>query len=356
MKSPYLSEKYRALKAYVPGEQPQDRKYIKLNTNESPYPPSEGVRAVLNAQNAERLPLYPDPEATALRTALADSFGVSVENVTVSNGSDDVLNFIFMAYGPDRKAAFPDITYGFYGVFCELHGVEYEKIPLKDDFTVAPDDYIGGKRLVVIANPNAPTGLALPTDEIERIVKGSPDSVVVIDEAYVDFGGESAVPLTKKYKNLIVVGTFSKSRSLAGARLGYAVADESLIADLTLIKFSTNPYDVDHITQLVGAAAVADDAYYTENCKRIIGTRTAFTEALTSLGFDVLPSKTNFIFARHPDIEGKLIFEKLRERGVLVRRFDNERIKDYNRITIGTAQDMKTVAAVMSDIVRENII
>ncbi len=351
MTSPYLSKKYSSLKAYVPGEQPKDKRYIKLNTNESPYPPSEGVREVLNAQNAARLPLYPDPEATALRSALAESFGVGIENVAVSNGSDDVLNFVFMAYGADRKAVFPDLTYGFYSVFCELHGIDYEKIPLKDDFTVDPDEYIGGKRLVVIANPNAPTGLALPKSEIERIVTGSPDSVVLIDEAYVDFGGESAVPLTKKYKNLIVVGTFSKSRSLAGARLGYAVADESLIADLTLLKYSTNPYDIDYITQLVGAAAVADATYYKENCRRIIETRTAFTEALEALGFEVLPSKTNFVLAKHPTVEGKLIFDKLRDAGILVRRFDNERIKDYNRITVGTREDMKTVADAISKII-----
>lgn len=354
-KSPYLSEKYRSLSAYVPGEQPKDKRYIKLNTNESSYPPSDGVRAVMTPDAANTLALYPDPEATALRAALADGFGVGAENVTVSNGSDDILNFVFMAYGPDRGAAFPDITYGFYQVFCELHGIDYKKVPLKNDFTVDPDDYMGCGRLIVIANPNAPTGLALPLCEIERIVSENTDSVIVIDEAYVDFGGESAVPLTKKYKNLIVIGTFSKSRSLAGARLGYAVADETLISDLTLLKYSTNPYDVDSITQRIGAAAVADDAYYKANCRRIIETREEFTQSLCGMGFEVLPSKTNFVFARHPDVCGEAIYRKLRERGVLVRHFDSPRIKEYNRITIGTESDMKTVAAVISEIVRENV-
>ncbi len=352
--STYLSGKYKNLVAYVPGEQPKDRRYIKLNTNESPYPPSEGVIAVLSSGTAERLPLYPDPEVTELRRALADRLGVSVENVAVTNGSDDALNFVFMAYGGDRPAVFPDITYGFYKIFCGLHGVFYTEIPLKSDFSIDINDYIGEKRLAVIANPNAPTGLSLTQDAIEAIVSQSPDSVIVIDEAYVDFGGETAVPLTKKYKNLIVIGTFSKSRSLAGARLGYAVADESLIADLTLLKYSMNPFDIDYVAQKIGTAAVIDDEYYMSNCRRIIGTREKFSSSLAALGFEVIPSRTNFVFAKHGTIPGKLIFDRLRESGILVRRFDGERTKDYNRITIGTAEDMETVTEVIARIVDEN--
>ncbi len=352
--SKFLSLKYKSLTAYVPGEQPKDRRYIKLNTNESPYPPSDGVKAVLCAETAERLPLYPDPDATEVRHALAERFGVELENVAVTNGSDDALNFAFMAYGGDRRALFPDITYGFYSIFCDVNGVEYEKIPLLPDFSVCSDDYIGGKNLVVIANPNAPTGLALPIAEIERIVKESPESIVVIDEAYVDFGGETAIPLTKKYKNLLVVGTFSKSRSLAGARLGYAVGDKSLIADLTLLKYSTNPFDVDCIAQMIGKAAILDDGYYMANCRRIIKTRDKFAAHLTSLGFEVLPSKTNFVFVKHKTIGGKVIFDALRKEGILVRRFDGERTREYNRITVGTEEDMEKVADAIEKIVREN--
>ncbi len=351
--SEFLSTKYKKLVAYVPGEQPRDRRYIKLNTNESPYPPSDGVRAVLSPETADRLPLYPDPEATELRAALAERFGVSLDSVAVTNGSDDALNFAFMAYGGDRCAVFPDITYGFYSIFCEVNGVKYEKIPLKDDFSIDPDDYIGKGRLVVIANPNAPTGLALPLAQIERIVAESPDSVIVIDEAYVDFGGETAVKLTEKYKNLLVIGTFSKSRSLAGARLGYAVGAPSLIADLTLLKYSTNPFDVDMIAQKIGKAAIEDDEYYMANCRRIIKTRERFAERLQELGFEVLPSSTNFVFAKHKTIDGKAIFDALRERGILVRRFDGERTRDYNRITVGTEEDMQTVADAMTEIVNE---
>lgn len=351
--SRYFAKKYDSLDAYVPGEQPRDRKYIKLNTNESPFPPSDGVIAAADRTAIESLSLYPDPEATLLRDKLAAYHGVERKNVFVSNGSDDILNFAFMAFGIDSGAAFPDITYGFYRVFCALHGIDFVEVPLADDFTVRADDYVGIGRFVVIANPNAPTGINLPLSEVERIVAGNPDTVVLIDEAYVDFGGTSAVPLTKKYDNVLVVGTYSKSRSMAGARLGFAIGNEGLIADLGTLKYSTNPYDVDTLTQKMGAAAVDDAAYYLHNCKKIIAVRDDFTNELYTMGFSVLDSSTNFVFAEHESIDGETVYAELRRHGILVRHFSGERIRNYNRITIGTEADMKAVAEALRKITQK---
>lgn len=351
--SRYFSEKYKSLKAYVPGEQPRDRKYIKLNTNESPYPPSPGVLKAAGEDTVRSLALYPDPDANILRDKLAAYYGVGRENVFVSNGSDDILNFAFMAFGTDKGAAFPDITYGFYKVFCQLHGIDYVTVPLTEDFTVNTEAHKANGRFNVIANPNAPTGIALPLDEIESIVASNPDTVTVVDEAYVDFGGDSAVPLTKKYDNVVIVGTYSKSRSMAGARLGFAIANEDLIRDLGTLRYSTNPYDVNTLTQKLGAIAIDEAEYYVDNCRKIMNTREAFTRDLTEMGFSVLPSKTNFVFARHPEISGEAVYSELRARGILVRHFTDERIKDYNRITIGTEEDMKTVAAMLREITQK---
>lgn len=350
----YLAKKYESLDAYVPGEQPRDRKYIKLNTNESPYPPSEKVLGAIKTADVESLRLYCDPEATILRDKLAEYYGVERKNVFVSNGSDDVLNFSFMAYAADKGAAFADITYGFYKVFCALHEIDAKIIPLADDFSVNADDYIGLDRFIAIANPNAPTGLSLPTSEVERILLGNPESVVLIDEAYVDFGGEEAIPLIKKYKNLIVTGTYSKSRSMAGARLGFAIADEELIKGLEKLKYSTNPYDVNALTQILGAATIDDAEYYKDKCRRIIETRESFTQAIVPLGFSVLPSKTNFVFAKHESISGDEIYSELRKRGILVRHFTGERIREYNRITIGTPEDMQAVVNALVEITKNN--
>lgn len=351
--SRYFSEKYKSLKAYVPGEQPRDREYIKLNTNESPYPPSPGVLKATGEDTVSSLALYPDPDANVLRNKLAEYYGVKLENVFVSNGSDDILNFAFMAFGTDKGAAFPDITYGFYKVFCRLHGIDCVEVPLAEDFTVNAEAHKANNRLNVIANPNAPTGIALPLDEIEAIVASNPDTVTVVDEAYVDFGGDSAVPLTKKYDNVIVVGTYSKSRSMAGARLGFAIANEDLIRDLGTLRYSTNPYDVNTLTQKLGAIAIDEAEYYIDNCRKIMKTREDFTCDLLDMGFSVLPSKTNFVFARHPEISGDTVYSELRARGILVRHFRDERIKDYNRITIGTEADMKTVAAALREITQK---
>ena len=272
--SRFLSEKYKTLEAYVPGEQPQDKEYIKLNTNESPYPPPEGVLSAITAQEISDLRLYPDPDCRLLRSKLAERYGLKPENIYVANGSDDILNFAFMAFAGDGgKAVFPEITYGFYPVFAALNGVEAAEIPLKEDFSIEPSDYFNAGGMVVIANPNAPTGKALSLDDISSILEANRDNVVLIDEAYVDFGARSALELLDRYENLLVVRTFSKSRSMAGARLGFAMAHPALIDDLNRIKYSTNPYDINRLTQIAGAAAIDSDQYYEGCCKAIVSTR-----------------------------------------------------------------------------------
>ena len=351
--SRFFSSKYRNLEAYTPGEQPKDMKYIKLNTNESPYPPSPSVIEAAKDE-AGRLQLYSDPESTPLVEALASLFGVDKRCVITTNGSDEVLNFAFMAFCDEgHSIAFPDISYGFYPVFANLNGIPYREIPLCDDFSINYRDYIGIGENIVIANPNAPTGLTLSISEIEEIVKTNPDNVVVIDEAYVDFGGESAIPLTKKYKNLLVTGTFSKSRSLAGARLGFGVACEELIADLNTIKYSTNPYNVNRMTMMAGYRAIVDNDYYMENCKKIIETREYTREKLIELGFRVLESKANFLFAESDDIGGEVLYLALRARGILVRHFKKEKIENFNRITVGTREEMDALISAISDILKE---
>ena len=337
--SRYLSEALRALEAYTPGEQPRDMKYVKLNTNESPYPPAPGVVEAVQAE-AGRLQLYCDPVCADLRDALAKRYGVARENVFVSNGSDDILNFAFLAFGGGKRVYFPDISYGFYKVFADLHSLPYRQIPLREDFSIDPADYRGLDGFIAIANPNAPTGMALTAAQIEGIVASNPDHVVLVDEAYVDFGAESCVPLTAKYDNLLVVQTFSKSRSMAGARLGFAIANEALIADLERVKYSTNPYSVNRMTLAAGVATLAADGICAENCRKVAQTREVTVEELRALGFEVLPSQANFVFARHPGAEGGTLYRTLKERGILVRHFDAPRISDYLRITIGTPEQM----------------
>lgn len=352
--SRFLSERLRRIEEYTPGEQPQDKKYIKLNTNESPYPPSDGVIKALDEQQIKDLRLYSDPECKRLRAEMAVLYGVGEENVFLSNGSDETLNFAFMAYG-QRGAAFADITYGFYSVFAELYGIETTVIPLKDDFTLDVGAFCGQNKLVVIANPNAPTGLDIPLSSIERIVESNPEDVVLIDEAYVDFGGSSCVELTKKYKNLLCVGTFSKSRSLAGARLGFGIASSELIGDLEKIKYSTNPYNVNRLTQIAGEYAIIDNGYYMDNCERIKEDR-AFTKAtLEDMGFTVLDSKANFLFAKSDRIGGAELYTRLKEKGVLVRHFTGERIRDFNRITIGNRAEMEIFISKVKEIVGDNV-
>ena len=340
--SRFFSPKYSNLVPYTPGEQPKNMEYIKLNTNESPFPPSKGVYEAVRCE-AEKLHLYSDPQATVITEKIAKRYGVDPSQVLVTNGSDEVLNFAFMAYGDDKKEMlFPDITYGFYTVFAELNGVKYKEVPLTSDFSVDVNDYIGKNTTIVIANPNAPTGKALPLDEIEKIVKSNPDNVVVIDEAYVDFGAKSAVSLVDKYEILLVTMTFSKSRSMAGGRIGFGIGSKAIINDLNTIKYSTNPYNVNRLSQVAGAQAIDDDEYYMDNCKKIIENREYTKKSLEALGFFVLDSSANFIFAKNDKISGKDFYLKLKEKGVLVRHFEKERIKDFARITIGTKEQMDT--------------
>ena len=331
-----------AMKPYIPGEQPQDRKYIKLNTNECPYPPSPRVLEVINNNELSSLKLYPDPEAKVLREALAEYYGVKPSQVMVGNGSDEILAFFFMAFcDEEKKVAFPDITYGFYKVFAKLFGVDALQIPLREDFSIDVKDYIGIDRNIVIANPNAPTGLYLPLEDIERILRSNPDHLVLIDEAYIDFGGRSSIELLPKYDNLLICGTFSKSRALAGARLGYSIGTPEAIEDLNKIKFSFNPYNVNRLTLLAGKAAIEDREYF-EDCRaKVIATREDTARRLKSLGFELTDSKANFLFARHPKLSGEECYLKLKEGGILVRYFDEPRTRDYVRITMGTPEEMK---------------
>lgn len=351
--SRYRDIKFSSLKEYIPGEQPQDKKYIKLNTNESPFPPSPSVIEAVNAEEVSKLNLYSDPECKALKRAIAERYRVNTENVFISNGSDEILNFAFMLYGNINGSVFPDISYGFYKVFGDLYNIEYTTAPLTDKFEIEPDDYRNAGKFVVIANPNAPTGIALALEVIEDIIKTNPDNVVLIDEAYVDFGAESAIGLINKYSNLIVCRTYSKSRSLAGARLGFAFASKELIADLELIRNSTNPYNINRLTQIAGTAAIMQDEYYMDACKEIERVRSITENELKALGFEVLPSKANFLFAKHNCIDGGELYLKLKEIGVLVRHFTNERICQYNRITIGTEEQMKAFIDTVKIILEE---
>ena len=341
--SRFFSTKYQNLDPYVPGEQPKDQKYIKLNTNESPFPPSAKAVELASAA-AKRLQLYSDPECRELTTLAASLLDVAYENVLMTNGSDEILNFAFMAFcDKDHPAVFPNITYGFYSVFAELNGVPYRQIPLKEDFTVDLNDYLGTNETVFLANPNAPTGIAIPACEIERLVASNPNRVVVIDEAYVDFGGESCVPLTKKYDNLLVTQTFSKSRSMAGARLGFGVGCAELIQDLNTVKYSTNPYNVNAMTQAAGIGSLLCDEYFKQNCNTVIENREFLIRELTALGFFCTDSKANFVFAKHPNVEGQTLYAKLRASGILVRHFQKPEIKDFNRITVGTRAEMQAL-------------
>ena len=351
--SRYRDSKFSSLKEYVPGEQPQDKKYIKLNTNESPFPPSPSVIEAVNAKEVAKLNLYSDPECKVLKKAIAERYEVKTENVFLSNGSDEILNFAFMLYGNVNGAVFPDISYGFYKVFADLYNIDYTAVPLTDSFEINPEDYKNSGKFVVIANPNAPTGIALTLDAIEGIIRSNRDNVVLIDEAYVDFGGESAISLVDKYNNLIVCRTYSKSRSLAGARLGFAFASKELISDLELIRNSTNPYNINRLTQVAGTAAIMQDDYYMNACKEIERVRAIAERELKILGFEVLPSKTNFLFAKHSNIDGGELYLRLKEKGVLVRHFTNERICQYNRITIGTEEQMNILVETIKKIMEE---
>ncbi len=352
--SRFFSNKFYKLIPYIPGEQPKKTDYIKLNTNESPFLPSDSVKEAV-AEESKRLMLYSDPECIDLREKLSKVLGVKPSEVVVTNGSDEILNFAFMAFcDENHPIVFPDITYGFYPVFANLHNIPYTEIPVKADFSIDINDYIGINKNIVIANPNAPTSLLLSISDIEKIVSSNPDNIVIIDEAYIDFGGESAIKLINRYKNLLVTGTFSKSRSLAGARLGFGVADKDLIADINTLRYSTNPYNVNRLTLKAGMAALQDNAYYMEKCKKIVDTREYTARQLENLGFEVLESFTNFLFVKSEKIDGETLYKELKRRKILVRHFSLERIKDYNRITIGTKEQMEVLIEKIKEIFKEN--
>ncbi|MBQ2048815.1 MAG: histidinol-phosphate transaminase [Spirochaetales bacterium] len=340
--SRFFSSKYARLKPYVPGEQPSDMdRYIKLNTNENPFPPSPKAIGYAHG-NTRPAQLYSDPDSVLISQAIADRYGVDRDMVMVTNGSDEILNFAFMAYTDrDNPALFADITYGFYPVFAEINASPYEIIPLREDFTLCVDDYMGRRGTVFIANPNAPTGIALPVSEIERLVKSDPDRIVVVDEAYVDFGAQSCVDLVRKYGNLLVCQTFSKSRSFAGGRLGYGIASREIIADLNTIKYSTNPYNVNNMTSAMGIGILSDEEYTRANCRTIIENREFTVNGLRKLGFRVLDSKANFIFVKSDRIDGGDFYRKMKEKGILIRHFTKERIASWCRVSIGTRENME---------------
>lgn len=351
--SRFMSARFDGLEAYVPGEQPQDMQYVKLNTNESPYPPSPEVLSAVNAAETERLNLYPDPEGKVLRGRLAERYGVEPDNVFLANGSDELLFFAFLAFcDAGRPVAFPDISYGFYPVYAQLLGLPYTEVPLREGFVLDPEDYCGLNQNIVIANPNAPTGRAVPVSGIEKIVRTNPDHVVLIDEAYVDFGGESCLPLIRKYDNLLVCQTFSKFRSLAGGRLGFGLASKGLIADLEKIKYSTNSYNINRLTTAAALATLDSHDYYVENGRKIQETRACTAAELDKLGFETLPSVTNFIFTRCRSVDGGTLYRELKARGVLVRHWDREPIRDWCRVTIGTREQMDIFLDKVREIVK----
>ena len=349
----FFSGRFKFLKEYVPGEQPKDRNYIKLNTNESPFPPSDGVKKAVEKQ-INSLNLYSDPESAVLTKTVADYYGIESEKVLMTNGSDEILNYAFAAFGGKRKFIFPDITYGFYPVFAQINRTSYKTVPLCADFSIDIKDYIGVGANIVIANPNAPTGLVLQKQDVEKIVKGNPDGVVIVDEAYIDFGGESCLSLIDKYDNILVTRTFSKSFSLAGARLGFGAGSAELIRDLKKIKYSTNPYNVNSLSAAAGIAALNDAEYYMKNCNEIKRVREKYKKQLIECGFSVTDSSANFLFAESADINGETLYLKLKENGVLVRHFSADRISNRIRITVGTDAQMQRFTETVDKIIRRN--
>ncbi len=349
--SRYLTPTLAGLSPYTPGEQPQDQQYIKLNTNESPYSPSPAVVAAVNAAEVEKLRLYSDPACAQLLAAAAEYHGLSPDEIMPGNGSDENLFFALRAFCDEQHPlAYADVTYGCYSVWCNLMHIPSHILPLEADFSIDPTKYYGLNETIVIANPNAPTGLALPRSAIEGILKANPNNVVIVDEAYVDFGGESCVPLIHQYDNLLVVQTFSKSRQLAGARLGLAMGNAALIADLNRVKFSLNPYNINQLTLKAGEAALKDTAYFDATRQKIMDTRAWTAKELANRGFSLTDSRSNFLFARTDRMEGGAFYRALKEKGILVRHFDSPRIADYLRITIGTQAQMEALIKALDEI------
>lgn len=351
--SRYWSEIVRQLEPYVPGEQPQIDGLIKLNTNESPYPPSPTIQPLLDAELAERLRLYPDPESRRLKHTIAGYYSVNPEQVFVGNGSDEVLALLFMAFFQQSKPLlYPDITYSFYKVYCQLFGIEARTIPLGDDFTLNFDDYPLENGGIIFPNPNAPTAIGKPLADIEALLQRNQESVVVVDEAYIDFGGETAISLVNRYPNLLVVQTLSKSRALAGLRVGFAVGSAELIRGLDRVKNSFNSYPLDQVAETAAIAAFEDQDYFAACCEKVITVREWTREKLQELGFSVLPSQANFLFAL-PPVDAAGLMAQLRENRIIVRHFTSPRISDYLRITIGTAEQMDTFIDVLHQLLKK---
>ena len=348
--SKYFSSKFASLEPYVPGEQPQDMSYVKLNTNESPFdPPKEVVPVIRDA--ARNIRLYSDPESAELRQAIADYYGLEPENVMATNGSDEALNYAFMAFcDEEHPIVFPEITYGFYPVIATLNNIPFETISLREDYTIDSREYEGINKNICIANPNAPTGIAMALEEIEQIVRTNPDNIIIIDEAYVDFGARSAVPLLYRYDNLLVTQTFSKSRSLAGGRLGFILGAKDLIADMNTLRNASNPYNINRMTAKAGIVTLRENTYFRNSCQAIQFNRRYTSRALEALGFEILPSSANFLFVRSDRIGGEELYRKLKEKGVLIRHFSDPKISDWNRVTIGTKVQMDKFLAKVEEI------
>jgi histidinol-phosphate aminotransferase len=350
--SRYWSAFVHNLEPYVPGEQPKLANLVKLNTNENPYGPSPKVLEAIQQENCDRLRLYPDPTSHELKQTIADYYKVNTANVFVGNGSDEVLGHIFHAlFQHAPPLLFPDITYSFYPVYCQLYKIDYQTVPLTSDFQINVDDYLRDNGGIIFPNPNAPTGCLLALDEIGRLVKNNADSVVVIDEAYIDFGGETAIPLTLRYPNLLVTQTLSKSRSLAGMRVGFAVGHPDLIEALVRVKDSFNSYPLDRLAEAAAVAAMKDRAYFRETCDKVIESRNKVVTGMQELGFEVLPSAANFVFARHPDYDAAELAAGLRKEGVIVRHFTKRRIDQFLRITIGTPSENQHLLSVLDTLI-----
>ncbi len=348
--SQYFSSKFASLEPYVPGEQPQDMSYIKLNTNESPFDPPKEVIPVIR-EAARNIRLYSDPESRELRQAIADYYGLEPENVMATNGSDEALNYAFMAFcDEEHPIVFPEITYGFYPVIAKLNNIPYETISLREDYTIDVREYEGINKNICIANPNAPTGIAMALEEIEQIVRTNPDNIIIVDEAYVDFGARSAVPLLYRYDNLLVTQTFSKSRSLAGGRLGFILGAKDLIADMNTLRNASNPYNVNRMTAKAGIVTLRENTYFKNSCQAIQFNRRYTSRALAALGFEILPSSANFLFVRSDRIGGEELYRRLKEKGVLIRHFSDPKISDWNRVTIGTKVQMDIFLAKVEEI------
>jgi len=356
--SQYWSAVVHGLTPYVPGEQPKIDNLIKLNTNEHPWGPSPRALEAIRSATHDGLRLYPDPNCDALKSELARHHGVAASEVFVGNGSDEVLAHAFMALlNHPGGLWFPDITYSFYPVYCGLYGITHRSVPLAEDFSIRADDYLPkdgqAAGAIIFPNPNAPTGRLLPLAEVERIVAGNPQAVVLIDEAYIDFGGESAVPLVQKYPNLLVCHTFSKSRSLAGLRVGYAIGQAPLIEALERVKNSFNSYPLDRLALAGAVASVQDDAYFRESCAKVVAVREQLVSDLKALGLQVLPSAANFIFARHPKHAGAELTARLRDRAIIVRHFKLPRIDPFMRITVGTPEQCQALVNALREILQQ---